>query len=411
MKSNEKQNRNQVPRVAIANARDQIRDMLREQMRNSVLEMIQGFFSQEVEELCGKPFSRKLESKNHRGGWDKSSVILDGERVQVKKPRVRAGGDEVVLESHSALQEFDMLCERVTKHMLHGVSTRNYEPLLDEVAGSLGLKKSSVSKAFVKGSKQALEEINARDLKPYDFVAIMIDGIGFGERTVVAAIGFTRRGEKLVLGLREGDTENAEVCRDLLTALIDRGLSTKRPILFVTDGGKALKKAIRKVFGTYAPIQRCVRHKERNVIGYLPKANHMEFRRRWKKLHGNVSYNLAKKEHQELLDWLGEINDAAMTSLAEADQETLTVIKLNVPALLKKTLLSTNPIESAFSVVEYKTRRVKNWKSGTDQASRWAASALLEAEKRFRQVKGFKEIEVLVEALNKLNVVSQEIAS
>jgi putative transposase len=128
-------------------------------------------------------------------------------------------------------------------------------------------------------------------------------------------------------------------------------------------------------------------------------------------LHGNVSYNLAKKEHQELLDWLGEINDAAMTSLAEADQETLTVIKLNVPALLKKTLLSTNPIESAFSVVEYKTRRVKNWKSGTDQASRWAASALLEAEKRFRQVKGFKEIEVLVEALNKLNVVSQEIAS
>jgi putative transposase len=411
MKSTENSNRNQVPMAAIANVRVQIRDMLREQMRNSVLEMIQGLFSEEVEELCGKPFSRKLESKNHRGGWDKSSVVLDGERVQVKKPRVRDGEEEVVLETHSAFQEFDMLCERVTKHMLHGVSTRNYEPLLDEVAGSLGLKKSSVSKAFVKGSKQALEEINARDLRPYDFVAIMIDGIGFGERTVVAAIGLTTEGNKLVLGLREGDTENAEVCSDLLTALIDRGLSTSRAILFVTDGGKALKKAIRKVFGIQAPIQRCVRHKERNVIGYLPKANHTEFRRRWKKLHGNISYHVAKKEHQELLDWLGTINDAAMTSLKEAEQQTLTVIKLNVPALLKKTLLSTNPIESAFSVVEYKTRRVKNWKSGTDQASRWAASALLEAEKKFRKVKGFKEIEILVEALKKINIENQEIAA
>jgi putative transposase len=395
----------------LKDAGEEIRKALREQMRNSILEMIQGLFSQEVEELCGKPFSRKTKSECHRGGWDKSSVKLSGQRVQVKKPRVRSGGDEVELETHSALQEFDMLCERVTKQMLHGVSTRNYDPLLDEVAGSLGLKKSSVSKAFVKGSKQALDELNDRDLSVYDFVAVMIDGIGFGDRLVIAAIGLTTGGEKIVLGIREGETENSDVCCDLLRSFIDRGLCVKRQILFVTDGAKALKKAIRKMFGLHAPIQRCVRHKERNIISYLPKVNHMEFRRRWKKLHGCVTFQLAKAEYESLVEWLEKINDAALGSLQEAEMETLTVIKLNVGSLLKKTLLSTNPIESAFSVVEYKTRRVKNWKAGTDQASRWAASALLEAEKRFRKVKGFNQIAKLVEELEKINIENQKIAA
>lgn len=411
MKLNEKSKSNQVTIAMLKDAGEEVRKAVREQMRNSVLEMIQGLFSQEVEELCGKPFSRKSESDCHRGGWDKSSVKLSGQRVQVKKPRVRAGDGEVELESHSALQEFDMLCARVTKQMLHGVSTRNYDPLLDEVAGSLGLKKSSVSKAFVKGSKQSLEELNDRDLSGYDFVAIMIDGIGFGDRMVIAAIGLTTGGEKIVLGIREGETENSDVCCDLLRSFIDRGLRTNRHILFVTDGAKALKKAIRKMFGIHAPIQRCVRHKERNVISYLPKVNHMEFRRRWKKLHGSRDYALAKAEYQTLVDWLEKINDAALTSLEEAEMETLTVIKLNVGALLKKTLLSTNPIESAFSVVEYKTRRVKNWKSGTDQASRWAASALLEAEKKFRKVKGYNQIAKLVEELEKINIENQKIAA
>lgn len=411
MKITDKTRTNQASIALLKDAGEEIRKAVREQMRNSVLQMIQGIFDQEVEELCGKPFSRKSKSEFHRGGWDKSSVKLGGQRVQVKKPRVRDGSDEVELQSHSSLQEFDMLCERVTKQMLHGVSTRDYDPLLDEVSGSLGLKKSSVSKAFVKGSKQSLEELNDRDLSGHDFVAIMIDGIGFGERLVIAALGLTVRGQKIVLGLREGETENSEVCVDLLRSLLDRGLGVKRQILFVIDGGKGLKKAIRKVFGVHAPIQRCVRHKERNAISYLPRVNHSEFRRRWKKLHGCLNYETAKAELKVLQDWVGQINAAALASLEESDLETLTVTKLNIGPLLRKTLLSTNPIESAFSVVEYKTRRVKNWKSGTDQASRWAASTLLEAEKKFRRVKGYNQIAKLVEELEKINIENQKVAA
>jgi len=298
----------------------------------------------------------------------------------------------VGLETYTALQGYDMLQERVIRQMMGGVSTRDYDGLLDEISGGLGLKKSSVSKAFVQGSRDALELINGRDLSAHTWMSIMIDGIEFAGSCVIVALGITTTGKKQILGLKKGDTENWEVCKDLLQELAERGLQVASPILFVLDGSKALKKAVRKVFGDSHPIQRCIRHKERNCLQYLPEQYHTEFRRRWKLLHGMSRYDEAKEEYGRLVHWLSQRNQEALASLEEAEMETLTMIQLKTGPLLRKTLASTNPIESAFNRVRSRTTRVRNWKSGKDQITRWTASTLLEAEKKFRIILGHKEI-------------------
>jgi putative transposase len=293
------------------------------------------------------------------------------------------------------------------KHMMSGVSTRNYDPLLDEISGGTGLKKSSVSKAFVRASREALDELNGRDLGGDNYVAIMMDGIGFGKMTVIVALGIDIKGQKHILGLRQGETENWEICRDLIMSLADRGLDVEANYLFVIDGSKALKKAIKKVFGKRAKIQRCIRHKERNIIQYLPKEHHAEFRRKWKLLNGSADYGQAKREYDRLVHWLGHVNHSALSSLEESEMETLTVIEMGLPRLLRTTMSSTNPIESAFSMGKPKVRRVKNWKSGPDQIVRWSASVLLEAEKKFRTIRGYKQIPYLINELKKLDIENQ----
>ena len=388
----------------------EIRELVASQMRGAALELLHGLFREEVERLCGPSYARKSEAECRRGGHDPGSVKLQGQRVSVKKPRVKQDGREVALESYRALQSFDLLCDRLMKHMISGVSTRDYDPLLDEIAGSTGLKKSSVSKAFVSGSLAALEEINGKDLSPHAWLAVMIDAVEFAGRAVLVALGITDKGKKVVLGLREGSSENAEVVKDLLASLVERGLNHDEKFLFVLDGGKALRKGVRMVFGENFPVQRCVRHKERNVLEYLPKAHHGEFRRRWKLVHGQASFGGAEAEYDKLVRWLGEINHEALASLEEAERETLTAIKLEAGPKLRKTLLSTNPIESMFDGVRAKTRRVKNWK-GKRQISRWTASALLDCEKRFRTVRGSSEIANTLASIKQICLQAEEKAA
>lgn len=396
------------PSIAIVKSvGDQIREIVECQMRHAALNMVYELFNNEVEQLCGDRFSRKGTDGYYRGGSESSSVLIQGQRVEIKKPRVRRDEGEVHLETYSALKNYDILCERVMKHMMSGVSTRDYEPLLDEVAGGLGLKKTSVSKAFKKASKESLDEMNSRDLSMLNLISLMIDGVGFGDMTVIVVLGIDAFGKKHILGLRQAETENWEVCRDLFESLIDRGLKVT-DYLFVIDGAKALKKSIRKIFGKKSPVQRCIRHKERNIVKYLPKERHKEFYRRWKKLHGLHNYQDALSEYKVLVSWLGNISHAALSSLEEAELETLTTAKLGLPSILRKTLSSTNPIESAFSIAKPKLKRVKNWKSSPDQVGRWSASVLLEAENKFRKIRGHKEIPILIEELKKLSVENQE---
>lgn len=386
----------------------EIRGLVESEMRSAMLKTIYGLFNQEVNQLCGGLFARKGEELCHRAGSDPGSVLASGQRISIKKPRIKKNGLEQELQTYSALRDFDVLSERIKSHMMAGVSTRDYDGLLDEMSGALGLKKSSVSDAFVKASKGALDLVNSRDLKPMNICSIMVDGLGFGERTVVVALGITSTGKKKILGLREGDTENWELCRDLFENLISRGLDPQQPYFFVIDGAKALKKAIRKIFGERAPVQRCIRHKERNVIKYLPEERHIEFRRRWKLIHGSVDYTIAKTELENLQGWLAGINHAAAQSLKESELDTLTAIRLGLPGLLRITFLSTNPLESTFSIVKPKLSRVKNWRTGPDQISRWAATTLLEAEKKLHAVQGFRELPILLAALQKFTIAEEK---
>ena len=381
---------------------EQIRHFLEEDIKISILKMIHALFEQELLDICGERYARHRDKSYQRAGSDPGSVLVRGQRVQVRKPRVKKSGHDVRLKSYSALQSYDILADRVLSHVLSGVSSRNYAGLVDEISGGTGLSKSSVSRAFNKTSRKSLDLINSRDLSQHKFSAIMIDGIHFGERTVIVVLGITDQGEKIILGLREGNTENWEVCRDLLESLIDRGLDKEKSYLFVIDGSKALRKGIDRVFADRSVVQRCIHHKERNVLGYLPEARHTEFKRRWRKLHGFTEYFPSKTEYEALLRWLKKINHSAFTSLKEAEMETLTTIRLGVSLLLRRSLSSTNPIESAFSIVKQKVCRVKNWRTSPDQALRWSAVTLLDAEKRFRRVKGFKDIKHLEQNLIKL---------
>ncbi len=249
--------------------------------------------------------------------------------------------------------------------------------------------------------QKSLEAIQSRNLSQESFVALMIDGIEFSKRTVICVLGITSEGKKMILGLREGSTENAVIVTDLLQNLIERGLPQDSKKLFVTDGSKALRKSINDVFGQNSLVQRCIHHKERNILSYLPKEKHLEFKRRWKKLHGLEDYESAKKEHDSLLKWLKKISSEASESLKEAHLETLTVLRLKTPPLLRKTLSSTNPIESAFSIVRQQTGRVKNWKKNPRQISLWVAASLLHVEKKFRTIRGHKQIPLFIEEINK----------
>ena len=378
---------------------DRFRATLHDRMHAMVLKAVYDMFAEEVDRLCGPAYRRHADSSAHRAGSSPGSVLIDGRRVPVKKPRVKRNGKEVTLRSYEMLQSEELLYSNVMGAMLSGVSTRDFNTIHKPLPGGRELSKSKVSQAFIKASEASYQELNSRDFSEHNFTAIMIDAIHFSQRAVICALGITSDGQKRVLGLREGSSENYEVTKDLLSSLIERGLSTAQTMLFIIDGGQALRKGIRVCFGHDTPVQRCAVHKERNILSYLPKAHHSELRRRWKLLHGSVEYADALGSYESLEKWLSKINAAAAQSLVESNKETLTLIKLGVPRPLHTCLASTNAIESCYSMVSRSCRNVKNWNKGTDQATRWTAAALLRAEKKFRRIMGYKELGVLIEAI------------
>ena len=372
----------------VQNRRVAIRELFMEQMSGSVLKLVSRLFQDEVGNLCGPPHSRKPTNPYWRGGSDEGSVYLGGQRVKVKKLRVHKQSGEVPLESYQALQEFDLLCEDVARLLVRGVSTRDYGEALAKIDGGLGLKRSSVSRAFVKSSQKDLDKINGRDLSEYTFVGVFFDGLEFAGIHLLVGLGVTDKGQKLILGLREGGSENAEVCKDLIESIKNRGFKMLDKILVVLDGSKALKSAVERVWGEKGLIQRCQEHKIRNVQAYLPESLHPEVRRRLKTAYGMKKYDDAKDYLKETVDWLEQYSENAARSLEEGLEETLTVHRLELPDILRRTFGTTNPLESVFSTVRSKTERVKNWKSGRGQISRWTASYLLMREQKLRRIYG-----------------------
>jgi len=383
--------------------RDALREDLLQAIRDAVTATARQLVQDELGHLVGEPWSRKDGGNPfRRGGSAPSRIFLDGQPVALRRPRVRdvEANAEVQLETVEALQSRDALDDDVKAKLVRGVSTRKYDGALSSLADGLGLRRSAVSDAFKRAAQKDLDAINGRRLDDHKFLVIYIDGVHFRDVTVIVAMGIDAQGHKVILGLREGATENSTVTIDLLTALQERGLILQGPALFVLDGSKALRSAVLRVFGELAVIQRCLAHKKRNVESYLLKEWHAELRRKLNAAWGMTRYEDAKRALKTIIRWLRNHSEAAANSLAEGLEETLTVHRLapDISGALRKTLLTTNPIESIFGHAADLTRRVKRWR-GEAMVMRWLGSNLLWIEGRFRRVRGYRQLGRLREAL------------
>lgn len=382
---------------------EQVHDQLIDHARFAAIEFATGLIKDEVKRLCGEPFSHKEGLQCHRGGSQQGYVSIQGGKYHFNKPRVRNKNGEVLLTSYESLKGEDLLDEKMLGKMLGGVSTRKYDEIIDGYSERYNVSKSSVSRSFKRASRKHLDELNNANLDTHHFVALMIDGIEFAGRTIVCAQGFTSKGDKIVVGLREGTTENSELVKDLLLSLKERGFTpAAKKLLACIDGGKALNKGLKDVFGNDVIIARCYLHKLRNLESYVPKEYHPHLRRRIKKLMGLVKHSEAAKELESILEWLSGISTEAVGSMKEAKDQLLTVHKLKMPDSLRKTFSSTNSIESLFSVVRDKTKRVKKWDGSLDQRTRWVASAVKDHEKIKRRIKGYRLLPQLIAELNAL---------
>jgi transposase-like protein len=339
----------------------------------------------------------------YRHSRQSSSVVLGGRRVAMDRPRARRadGGGEVQLPTWQAFSDTDLLDELATGRMLAGLSTRRYPAGLEPVGETLdasGTSRSAVSRRFVRRTGKAMEELMARDLSGLEICAVVADGIEVGDHTLVCALGIDREGRKHVLGLREGTTENAAVCAGLLSNLVDRGLDASQGILFVIDGGKGLRKAIRQVFGSLGLVQRCRVHKQRNVTDHLPARERAWVAAQLHKSWAMPDPRQALAALNRLVTTLERRHPGAAASLREGLEEMVTINELGVSLALAKTLGNTNTIESANSVARSVMRNVKRWRDGA-MAERWTAAGMLEAEQQFRRVKGYKDLPKLVVAL------------
>ena len=394
---------------SLLSSRD-IQNKLMEDCRNAALKFAAQLMNDEVDRLAGAKFAHKAEGQCWRGGSDKTRIVVGGEKLQVPRPRVRNIDGEVQLSSLGQLQDQDIFDDDIKERMVLGVSTRSYEPVVKSWSDKLSISKSNVSRAFIKSSRKDLEKINTQDLSKFEFISLMIDGVGFGDRTLVVALGITHDCVKIPLGIREGDTESAAVIKDLLTSIRDRNFKLHgEKILAVTDGAKAIKKALRDVFGDTVLIQRCWLHKLRNLQKYVPEKLHKQLWWRLKKLMNLVSFDDAKKELVSLIAWLSEISVEAESSMNEVGLELLTVHQLSVTGELRKSLYSTNPIESLIFGLRHKMSRVKNWKSSKkkDQIQRWMASSILANQKKWRKLRGHKQVGKMIANL-KTKVDSME---
>lgn len=368
------------------------------------LPVFQTLLQEEVTRLAGPKGKHNPNRQAVRHGVEQGSVVMGGRKVRVEKPRVRSvEGEELHLETYQAFQDPSFLTNAALERMIHGLSTRHYEHGLepagtDEKAGSTS--KSTISRRFVEATKKQLAELLERRLDGKQYLALMIDGVVMADHTVVVALGIDDEGKKQILGLWEGATENATVCKSLLMDLVDRGLCADPGILVIIDGSKALRSAVRHVFGKQAVVQRCQVHKLRNVMDHLPERERAWVERKIKEAWKQPNADKALRALKRLANQLEEVHPGAAASLREGMEETLTVIRLGLPDLLQATMRSTNAIESAFKTVREVSRNVKRWRNG-QQVLRWSAAGLLEAETRFRRIKGYRQLPLLKPALGR----------
>jgi transposase-like protein len=367
------------------------------------LRVAQCLLEDEVTQRCGQRHERRPERELTRFGHQRGYVTIAGQKAPIQKPRIRYTDQrgEAELERYGLLQSPEAMPQAALNHLVNGVSTRRYEKVVHLAREAFGVKKSSVSRGFVRASAEEVQRLAQRRFDNERFAVIFIDAQPYAAEMMVVALGITTAGEKRILGLRQGATENATVVTSLLEEMRERGVKADAPTLFVLDGAKALRAAVGRVWGKFAVVQRCQAHKRRNVEAHLPEQHHEELRKRLNAAYHEASETQARTLLKGTIAWLRKISPAAVASLEEGWEETLTVVQLRVPEMLRKTLATTNPIESAFSVAESVTRRVKRWRDG-DMRERWCVAGLMDAESRFRRIKGHHHMKQLLDALDEI---------
>jgi len=358
------------------------------------LKIIRHFLEEEIQQRCGSHGQQRA----YRHGQQPGYIVYAGRKVSIPKPRVRAkGGKELMLKSYQAFQQDGRMQRAVARQLTHQVSTRNYAAAIDDCLEGYGIDKSSVSRQWKAATAAELQKLVQRPV-PAELVALLIDGQYFRKECLVVALGVDKTGQKHILGLWHGATENSTLVRELLADLRERGLNTEATILMVLDGAKALYKGVREVFGERALIQRCRVHKLRNVLEHLPLEKRQLAAWRLRGAWAKATPEEALRELRACVKWLDTISPNAARSLEEGMEETLTVTRLSLHESLVRTFSSTNLIESCFARTESWTGRVKRWRNAK-MVMRWGAAALLFAEKGFRRVRGYDHMNQLLEAL------------
>jgi len=371
-------------------------------IRQAGLRVMELLMEEEVRERVGQRSQPQPERTANRWGKERGFCVVMGQKVPIDRPRVRTTDDqEVRLGSYEMFHRGEPLTETVWEKLMLGLSTRTYGRAVREFAEAYGLEKSAISEHFIEASREKLEEMMERRLDQLRLCALLIDATPFAGQQMVVALGVSQDGRKTILGIRQGATENATVVGELLGDLMNRGLDFAELRLYVLDGGKALHAAVKKYAGESAPIQRCQVHKRRNVLDHLTDEQKPAVTKKLNAAYALEDYAAAKQALEALHRELMELNPSAARSLGEGLEETLTVHRLHVPLRLRKTLASTNVIESAFAIVERVCGNVKRWHAG-DQRERWVGSGLLVAEKQFRRVQGHKQIPILLRELEAL---------
>ncbi|MGH2375315.1 MAG: IS256 family transposase [bacterium] len=330
-------------------------------------------------------------------GSQAGRVKLSDRKLTVKRPRLRRRGvgrkGEVPVPAYEAMQQDEALGQKMLHTLLHGVSSRNYQKVVPEMAETVGVSRSAVSREAKEAAAGKFQELLERRFEDFDLLVIYLDGMHFGDYTMIGAVGVDGEGRKQLLGLQEGATENAAAAKALLERLVAQGVDPEKRLLFVIDGSKALRAAITAVFGSQHPVQRCRIHKLRNVLEQLPEEQQDQARSTIR-----AAWRLEPKDGmarlRQLADWFDESHPSAAASLREGLEECFTLNRLGVPASLHRCLATTNLIESPQSGVRLRTRRICRWRDGA-MVQRWVAASFLATEKSFRRIMGYRDLWML----------------
>ncbi|MCF7792161.1 MAG: transposase [Victivallales bacterium] len=375
------------------------RAFIRDTVRTSYLEVM----LEEVSALCGPNYSPDKKSPYYRSGNAPGVCTLDGREERISRPRVRKknkkGSTEIILDSYRISRNGDEIKRALLRAFSAGVSSRDQKRVYPNVSG---ISKSSVSRLWVKEGIKCIEKLRNRELSGEKFFGLILDGISLSDDLhAIVALGLTNDGRKLILDFQLGNSESKEVCNDLLKRLVSRGFKTEHRLFSVIDGSRSLRKSLLEYFPD-AVIQRCLVHKERNIRKYLPKRYYVQLGDYFRQLRGGGGPEKAREVYKELHNFLSSKNKNALDSLEECGEDLIALHLINAPSSLNQTLLNTNCIENSFLNVRRKIGRVNRWRSETVQAERWLSYSLIEAEKSFRRIKGWRDIPLLIKCLEKL---------